>query len=210
MNPQSEDLARTVTEARLAAARHRHLARLAKDTRHETRPVGRPLVRVGWWRRWSGRRLVLRTPSAAAAPGHGPAGIEGILDRTAQRVVADGTCAEAPVLRAMSVAARRVSPGAAAALVDWDGPEPARLRAFGIVHGIVLHSLDAPARQALLDQLRRAARDEVRGLAAVGPADVTPTAPESAGLASAELLCAEVSAATRPTGALPDERGEAA
>ena len=41
----------------------------------------------------------------------------------------------------MADAVRRVSPGAASALVDWDGAEIARLRAFGIVHGIVVRDL---------------------------------------------------------------------
>src|SRR5205085_12170478 len=104
MNPQSEDLARAVTDARLAAARQRELARMAKDIRRATRPVGRATVPAGWWRRWSGRRIVAPTPSTAAGPEHAPAGIEGLLDRTAQRVVANGTRSEAPVLRAMSVA----------------------------------------------------------------------------------------------------------
>jgi hypothetical protein len=173
MNPQSEDLARAVTNARLAAGRQQQLARLAKETRRDTRPVGRPLVRVRWWRRWSGRRVVARTPSTAAAPEHAAAGIEGILDLTAQRVVANGTRSEAPVLCAMSLAARRVSPGAAAALVDWDGPEPVRLRAFGIVHGAVLRGLDAPARQALLGQLMTITRAEAGGPVAVDPVDVS-------------------------------------
>src|SRR4051794_34071761 len=106
MNPQSQDLARAVTDARLATARQQELARLAKDSRRDARPGGRSLVLVGWWRRRSDRRMVAQPPSTAAAPQHAPAGIDGILERTAQRVVANGTRSEAPVLCAMSVAAR--------------------------------------------------------------------------------------------------------
>ncbi len=45
---------------------------------------------------------------------------------------------ESRILEAMSAAAGEVCPGAAAALVDWSGSEIARLRAFGVVHGVVL------------------------------------------------------------------------
>ena len=46
------------------------------------------------------------------------------------------------------------SPGdqarAAAALVDWDGTEVARLRAFGDLHGVVLRVCDPYAQAYLL------------------------------------------------------------
>jgi hypothetical protein len=45
------------------------------------------------------------------------------------------------ILEALAAAARTLCPGAAAALVDWEGPEIARLRAFGIVHGALLRDL---------------------------------------------------------------------
>lgn len=60
-----------------------------------------------------------------------------ILNRTADCIVADGTRAESRTLQAMEAAARDLCPGAAAALVDWNGTEIARLRAFGIVPGEV-------------------------------------------------------------------------
>jgi hypothetical protein len=72
-----------------------------------------------------------------------------ILDSTADHIVEHGTVAEPRILCAMAGAARRVRPGAAAALVDWEGSEVARLRAFGIVHGVVLRDLD-PREQLLL------------------------------------------------------------
>ena len=44
---------------------------------------------------------------------------------------------------------RGLCPGAAAALVDWAGPEIVRLRAFGIVHGALLRELTSVQREAL-------------------------------------------------------------
>lgn len=76
-----------------------------------------------------------------------------ILNHTADRVVADGTQAEARALEAMASAAGTLSPGAAAALVDWRGSEVSRLRAFGIVHGVLLRELPAPAQAELSRQL---------------------------------------------------------
>lgn len=76
-----------------------------------------------------------------------------VLDEVAQRVVDHGTRSEARILHAMAGAARRARPGAAAALVDWQGAEVARLRAFGVVHGVVLH-LGPDAAADLLDRVR--------------------------------------------------------
>jgi hypothetical protein len=76
-----------------------------------------------------------------------------ILDRTAHRIVDDGTRTRSRTLEAMAAATQDVCPGAAAALVDWDGSEIARLRAFGIVHGLVLRDLPAYSQQQLLRQL---------------------------------------------------------
>ena len=75
------------------------------------------------------------------------------LDRTADRIVAEGTPARSRTLQAMADATRRICPGAAAALVDWDGSEIARLRAFGIVHGVVLRELSANTQNHLVRQL---------------------------------------------------------
>lgn len=79
--------------------------------------------------------------------------LEEILNRTADRIVDSGTQAESRALCAMAFVARDVSPGAAAALVDWNGSEIARLRAFGIVHGVVLRDLAPRVRLRLLEQL---------------------------------------------------------
>ncbi|WP_332644117.1 hypothetical protein [Aeromicrobium sp.] len=73
-----------------------------------------------------------------------------ILDRTAHSIVADGTHSKSRVLQAMAAATRDVSPGAAAALIDWESSEIARLRAFGIVHGVVLRDLPLRAIRQLI------------------------------------------------------------
>jgi hypothetical protein len=84
-----------------------------------------------------------------------------ILDHTAHRIVAEGTPAKARTLQAMADATQGVCPGAAAALVDWHGSEIARLRAFGIVHGVVLRDLPAHTQQHLLMQLVGASAHEL-------------------------------------------------
>lgn len=79
--------------------------------------------------------------------------LSNILNRTADRIVTDGTAIESRTLEALAAATRDLCPGAAAALVDWNGSEIARLRAFGIVHGVVLGELPAGARTHLMAQL---------------------------------------------------------
>jgi hypothetical protein len=79
--------------------------------------------------------------------------LEEILARTAERIVEHGTHTETRVLEAVSAATRDVCPGAAAALVDWDGSEITRLRAFGIVHGAVLGVLGRRERSWLLEEI---------------------------------------------------------
>jgi hypothetical protein len=76
-----------------------------------------------------------------------------LLNRTAHRIVADGAQVESLALHAIAAAAMDLNPGAAAALADWNGPEVARLRAFGIVHGVLLRELPTAAQAQLLTQL---------------------------------------------------------
>ena len=66
------------------------------------------------------------------------------------------------VLEAMADASQEACPGAAAALVDWNGSEIARLRAFGIVHGVVLEVLGPLGRSVLLEQVLGTADLEYR------------------------------------------------
>jgi hypothetical protein len=75
------------------------------------------------------------------------------LDRTVERILVDGTRAESRTLVAMAVAGRELRPGATAALIDWEGSEIARLRAFGIVHGVLVRDLPTSAQALLLSQL---------------------------------------------------------
>ena len=72
-----------------------------------------------------------------------------VLDRIAHRIVCEGTHSESVVLDALAFAARTLCPGAAEALVDWDGPEVVRLRAFGIVHGALLRELSSVQHEVL-------------------------------------------------------------
>lgn len=76
------------------------------------------------------------------------------LGLVAEHIVADGTQAERRTLDRMASEARRIAPGAADALDDWQGSEVARLRAFGIVHGVLVRELPAPAQAGLLAQLK--------------------------------------------------------
>jgi hypothetical protein len=93
-----------------------------------------------------------------------------ILSRTLERLLEEGTASEARTLEAMSAATRSLCPGAAAALVDWRGTEIARLRAFGIVHGVVL-SMPESARGRLLGDLLDRPGPPLRRQA-VSPADL--------------------------------------
>lgn len=69
-----------------------------------------------------------------------------ILIRTADRIVAKGTRSDSRLLQVMASAAGDLNPGAAAALIDWNGSEVARLRAFGILHGVLLRELPMNAQ----------------------------------------------------------------
>lgn len=76
-----------------------------------------------------------------------------LLSRTADHIVSDETQSESQTLQTMASAARYLNHGAAAALVDWNGSEIARLRAFGIVHGVLLRELSNDAQAQLLTHL---------------------------------------------------------
>lgn len=88
--------------------------------------------------------------------------LDELLDHVAHAVAEAGTATELAFLERLSAAAAEVSPGAAAALVDWDGAEVARLRAYGVLHARV--SALGPAPQAaLLDELRYGAELALTG-----------------------------------------------
>lgn len=184
MNSLHDDLAHALIHARLASARQRQLAREARKGRREARRAERPVVPDGGWGRWLRRRPV--DDESPTVPTTQPGGrrLESILDQTAERIVESGTRTEAATLCAMSAATRHLSPGAAAALVDWDGSEPARLRAFGIVHGVVLRDLGARGRSRLLAQLRGTAQPNA--LTAVEPGCLASATGHSAADRAAE------------------------
>lgn len=75
------------------------------------------------------------------------------LDAVARRIAASGSASERPALHAVAEATRWLAPGAAAALVDWTGPEVARLRAYGLLHGVALHALDDDDQAWLVGRL---------------------------------------------------------
>ena len=66
-------------------------------------------------------------------------------------------------LLAVADVARGWRPGAASALVDWEGSEVARLRAFGVLHGVVLSALDPDDPSWLLDRLLGTSPAELDG-----------------------------------------------
>ena len=143
MHQLDPDLARTTILARLTTAKDARLARQARLAAREARR--------------DRRQTALRHPSADAdlrpAPSVPPVDdLERILAGLTERVAEDGTLAEVRALHAVAAAARDQSPGAAQALLDWEGAEVARLRAFGIVAGTVLR-LNPGDRQQLVDNL---------------------------------------------------------
>lgn len=68
--------------------------------------------------------------------------LEHTLESAAHRIAEHGTHSESMLLGELAAAARTVCPGAAEALIDWNGPEVVRLRAFGIVAGALLRERD--------------------------------------------------------------------
>src|SRR5689334_16280059 len=76
-----------------------------------------------------------------------------VLGRAADVIAACGTSSERRVLAALSEVAAELAPGAAAAVVDRDGTEISRLRAFGLLHAQVLAVLGPREHARLLDLL---------------------------------------------------------
>jgi hypothetical protein len=66
-----------------------------------------------------------------------------VLDCTAHRIADHGTRSESGILEALAALAGTLCPSAAEALVDWEGPEIVRLRAFGVVHRALVRELDS-------------------------------------------------------------------
>jgi len=155
VNSMSRDLVREIGMERAAEARHRGLVAEAKLARRLSRRAERE-VRGRWWRRrhrLAGRKPVL-APAPAAQPQDVTAALAVWLERIAVRIAEHGTATERLALHAVHDVVRWSAPGAAAALVDWDGSEAARLRAFGVLHGVVLGVLGPEDQAWLLDRLQ--------------------------------------------------------
>jgi hypothetical protein len=160
MSSMNRDLARAMVEQRRWSADQRRLAAPAGDVRRRARR-GRHAVRrrrspgpsVRRLRRRLATLWLVQPPSRRRPDEEVRAELDGILRRVAESVVECGTVNERRVLALLATAASQASPGAAAALVDWDGAEIARLRAFGIVHGVVLDTLHRSDRLWLLHQI---------------------------------------------------------
>lgn len=75
--------------------------------------------------------------------------LDTVLSNAAHRISQHGTQPDAALLEILAASARQTSPGAAAALVDWEGSEIARLRAFAIVHA-ALRSASATAQREVI------------------------------------------------------------
>ena len=151
----SRDVAREVARERAAGAQHRRLVREAKEARRASRRAKRE-VTGRWWRRAG--VAVDDQSRLAAAPAARPEDVTRaltvLLDGVAERIAEAGTESERFALHVVSDVTRWLAPGAAEALVDWEGTEAARLRAYGVLHGVVLRGLDGADHVWLLDRLR--------------------------------------------------------
>ena len=67
------------------------------------------------------------------------------FDRIAHQIVEHGTITETDALETLALHAASTHPGAAAALVDWDGSEVSRLRAYSVVVGALQSELSLEA-----------------------------------------------------------------
>jgi len=156
---------RELGEQRMAEAGQRRLLgevlrarRAQRAQRREARRESRRQSQRQSQRRWRAVRARKATQLASApTPAAEDVAVElaRLLERVADRVAGAGTEAERDALHAVADATRVLSPGAAEALVDWDGAEAARLRAFSVLHGVVLHVLGPEDSAWLLDQIRR-------------------------------------------------------
>ena len=170
------DLARAMAETRHRAARDERIVReLRRTKRLEARAVrrdaravrrdARAARRAGaqwsfgrWWATWLAADPDGGTPPLAAVAPPPPEVVAEelgrLLERMAEQVVEHGTATERVALQTLADGTRWTAPGAAEALVDWEGTETARLRAFGILHGVVLSLLGDEDRWWLLERLR--------------------------------------------------------
>ena len=167
MDSLDQAVVRAVIEARLAAAGERRLAHdAARDRRAARRdrrsePTSRRARRTWPWRRQApapGRPPAPATDALrmAQTPTRGSVTDElgRLLEDLIERVAEHGTDPDRGTLDELAASTRSVAPGAAAALVDRDGSEVARLRALGVLHGVALSDLTTQQQARLLDAMR--------------------------------------------------------
>ena len=157
MDLMSGHLARLVIEEHIAAAEKRSAGRIIEKERRNERRRRRRLALERWWRGWvaSGPeigswRLLLAAPARGLPPS---VEVAQVLDEAAHRIAELGSGSERRLLEAMAEVAAESAPGAAAALVDAQGSEASRLRAFGLVHTHLLDVLGEREHAWLLDLL---------------------------------------------------------
>jgi hypothetical protein len=158
----ARDLVREHARVMAAEGRHRGLVRDARQARRDRRRAQRDANR-SWWRRRRGGPAPDQSPlSPAPAPRSEDVSraLAVRLEALAEQIAECGTDSERIALDAVHDAARWTAPGAAAALIDWDGSETMRLRAFGVLHGVVLGVLGHDDQVWLLGRLRGRSADE--------------------------------------------------
>lgn len=162
MSSMTRDLVREHGRVVAADARHRRLVEEVRRARRARRRAERGAI-GRWWRRRPG---VPAQDQPALSPAPLPrredaaAAVALLLEALAQRIAERGTDTERPALHAVHDVAGWSAPGAAAALVDWEGSETIRLRAFGVLHGVVLGVLGDEDQVWLLERLRGGSADE--------------------------------------------------
>ena len=157
MDPMSEYLVRATIDARLASAQERRPGHQIEKEERAERRRRRRLALARWWQSWvaSGPEIGSWRLLAAAPTRVLPPSVElaQVLDEAAHRIAELGTGSERRLLEAMAEVAADSAPGAAAALVDQEGSETSRLRAFGLVHAHLLGALGPREHAWLLDLL---------------------------------------------------------
>jgi hypothetical protein len=163
------DLAHAVVAERQAAADRRRLVSEVRRAHKLNRDPARPGSGGSWL-----RRLFRRHPGAPEAaltasgvtprpvvvesgPDHAdqPAiELHAVLDVVARQIYERGTHSAEASLTVISSAVSGTMPGTAAALIDWEGAEVLRLRAFGVAHGVAIRTLDPNAQRVLLARIR--------------------------------------------------------
>lgn len=157
MDLMGEYLAWLTIAAGPASTQRREGQQHIKDARRTERRRGHPNALARWWHGLATRHpdLGVPRPTAVAATPVGPPSVElaRVLEAAAHHVAEEGTSSERGLLEAMSEVTAQSAPGAAAALVNLEGTEVSRLRAFGIVHTHILAALGPREHRWLLDLL---------------------------------------------------------